>query len=81
MTHCFFQNGPGLLNLELSVQDVYATQINESAAIRLAIDRTTQCGTSSVEKKIYNTLILRVLPQRDDPRWSGLDPCLDRVRP
>ena len=56
MTHCFFQNGPGLLNLELSVQDVYATQINESAAIRLAIDRTTQCGTSSVEKKNYNTL-------------------------
>ena len=39
------------------VQDVYATQINENAAIRLAIDRTTQCGTSSVEKKICNTLM------------------------
>ena len=39
------------------MQDVYATQINENAAIRLAIDRTTQCGTSSVEKKICNTLM------------------------
>ena len=63
MTHCFFQNGPGLLNLELSVQDVYATQINENAAIRLAIDRTTQCGTSSVEKKICNTLLYIFLLQ------------------
>ena len=55
MTHCFFQNGPGLLNLELSVQDVYATQINERAAIRLAIDRTTHSVEPARLKKKFAT--------------------------